>query len=365
MKKIVIVIGTRPNFIKITRFKELSANYPDLTLKLVHTNQHFDDKMAGIFFQQFDIQIDHFLPHFKGTPAAHMGHIIKELDDWFEVESPDLVVVVGDVNSTLCGALVANKRGIPLAHLESGLRSNDERMPEEINRILTDRITDIFFVTEESGRKNLRKEGVEDSCIYMVGNSMIDTLVHFQPNIQESDILETLNLSGKEYALVTLHRPSNVDSEEELRKVHSFLAEVSNILPVVFPIHHRTTQKIKLYNLEDDFNALDNCQLIDPQGYFSFQRLIAGATVVITDSGGIQEETTFLGIPCITLRENTERPVTIDVGTNQLMNFDAEKMVRIIRERDYKKGRRPDLWDGETTHRVLDILYNYLKEEKK
>ena len=364
MKKVVVVIGTRPNFIKITRFKTLAEKQEGITLKLVHTNQHFDDKMAGIFFQQFNIEIDHYLSHFNGRPAAHMGHIIKELDDWFEMESPDLVMVVGDVNSTLCGALVANKRGIPLAHLESGLRSNDERMPEEINRILTDRITDIFFVTEESGRKNLLKEGVDPARIHFVGNSMIDTLVHFQDQIQESDILEKLDLKNQEYALVTLHRPSNVDSLKDLLLVFDFLRDVSDILPVVFPIHHRTVQRIKEHGLEQEFKGLKNCMLIEPQGYFSFQKLISGANIVITDSGGIQEETTFLGIPCITLRENTERPVTIDVGTNRLMDFDAKEIIRIIRDSDFKAGRKPDLWDGETTPRVLKVIVEYLNTSR-
>ena len=355
MKKIVIVIGTRPNFIKITRFKRLAEELEGVEVKLAHTNQHYDEKMAGVFFNQFDIPIDHFIPHFSGSPNAHFGHIIQGLDAYFTAESPDLVVVVGDVNSTLAGALVANRLGIKLAHLESGLRSRDLEMPEEINRILTDRIADYYFVTEPAGEINLLEEGVSSDKIFYVGNTMIDTLVFFRESIKSSSILETLGVH-EEYALVTLHRPSNVDSEADLVKILNFFKEVSQTLKIVFPVHHRTKAKIEQFELTDQFNELDQCVLCDALDYFSFQKLISEATVVITDSGGIQEETTFLQIPCITLRENTERPVTITEGTNILMGFEAKEIVRIVRQRDYKNGRIPKFWDGHASDRIMKVI---------
>ena len=245
MRKIVIVIGTRPNFIKITRFKELAESFDDLSIQLIHTNQHYDNKMSGVFFKQFGIDVDHFLDRFEGSANAHFGHIIQGLDAYFTQEQPDLVVVVGDVNSTLAAAIVANRLGIKIAHLESGLRSNDREMPEEINRILTDKITDFYFVTEPSGTKNLLEEGVEESKIHFVGNTMIDTLVHFKNQISNSDVLEKIGVNDQEFCLVTLHRPSNVDQKADLEKICAFLTEVSANIKVVFPMHHRTRSSIE------------------------------------------------------------------------------------------------------------------------
>jgi len=360
MKKILIVIGTRPNFIKITRFKELARLTGSIDVKLVHTNQHFDDAMSGVFFKQFGIEVDHFIEPFKGSTNAHIGHIIQGLDHFVNLENPDLVVVVGDVNSTLAASIVANKLSIPIAHLESGLRSNDLEMPEEINRILTDKITDYYFVTEQSGIDNLKNEGVDDAKVFLVGNTMIDTLVHFKEDIEKSTILESLGVNDDEYCLITLHRPSNVDSEENILKVLNFLRELSKDVKVVLPLHHRTKAKIKLYGLKDEFDSLENCVLCDALDYFSFQNLIANSLVVVTDSGGIQEETTFLQIPCITLRENTERPSTITEGTNILMGFDVDEIVRMIRTKDFKKGRIPKYWDGNATERILNVLNEVL-----
>jgi len=356
MKKIIIVIGTRPNFIKVTRFKKLVADDPSVSIKLVHTNQHFDEAMSSVFFRQFGIEIDHFIAPYTGSSTAHMGHIMMGLDAYFNSESPDLVIVVGDVNSTLAGAIAANKRGFKLAHLESGLRSRDRAMPEEINRILTDKITDYYFVTEKSGSDNLLAEGVDPSKIFFVGNTMIDTLVYFKDQIESSLVLAELNIYERPYALVTLHRPSNVDEEKNLVKVADFLKEVSKELCVVFPVHHRTQQNIERLGLGKHFEALDNCVLCDPLDYFSFQKLIAHSEIVITDSGGIQEETTFLRVPCVTLRENTERPVTIEVGTNTLMGFDADRIVDMIRKREFKIGQIPEMWDGHATERIMKLI---------
>lgn len=229
-------------------------------------------------------------------------------------------------------------------------------MPEEINRILTDKITDHYFVTEPSGSKNLLNEGVDESKIHFVGNTMIDTLVHFEPQISGSKILDELKVGEQEYCLVTLHRPSNVDSKEDLEKIYSFLKEVSAQITIVFPMHHRTRSSINRHGLTEEFESLTNCIICESLDYFSFQKLIADSTIVVTDSGGIQEETTFLGVPCITLRENTERPVTITEGTNEMMSFDAPRIIEIISNRDFKKGQKPHLWDGNATQRILETL---------
>jgi UDP-N-acetylglucosamine 2-epimerase (non-hydrolysing) len=360
MRKIIIVIGTRPNFIKITRFKELVSSYPDLSIELIHTNQHYDDAMSGVFFKQFGIEVDHFLERYEGSANAHFGHIIQGLDAQFQLKSPDLVMVVGDVNSTLAAALVANRLGIKIAHLESGLRSDDLSMPEEINRILTDKITDYFFVTEPSGRDNLLHEGVDPSKIYYVGNTMIDTLVHFDAQIHQSNVCQELGIGDREYSLITLHRPSNVDSEEDIRKILSLLMALSNEIRIVFPMHHRTRASIQKHGLTEAFDQLENCVICDSLDYFSFQKLISDSLIVITDSGGVQEETTYLGIPCITLRENTERPITITEGTNEMMSFDSEKLIDIISNRTFKRGVRPQLWDGKATERILEHIDQFL-----
>lgn len=364
MKKIIIVIGTRPNFIKITRFKELIRNYGQLSLKLLHTNQHYDEAMSGVFFKQFGIEVDHFLNKFEGSANAHFGHIIQGIDSYFRDEKPDLVFVVGDVNSTLAAALVANRLGIKIAHLESGLRSNDLDMPEEINRILTDKITDYYFVTEPSGIENLISEGVEEEKIHFVGNTMIDTLVHYSPQIASSKILSELKVNDKEYCLVTLHRPSNVDKLEDIEKIYSFLSCVGEHVQIVFPMHHRTRSSITKYGLLEDFQSLKNCVICESLDYFSFQHLISKSIIVVTDSGGIQEETTFLGIPCITLRENTERPITITEGTNEIMDFDAQRIIDIISNRKFKKGKRPELWDGNATQRIVDTIDHLLNSSE-
>ena len=360
MRKIVIVIGTRPNFIKITRFKELAESFDDLSIQLIHTNQHYDNRMSGVFFKQFGIDVDHFLDRFEGSANAHFGHIIQGLDAYFTQEQPDLVVVVGDVNSTLAAAIVANRLGIKIAHLESGLRSNDREMPEEINRILTDKITDFYFVTEPSGTKNLLEEGVEESKIHFVGNTMIDTLVHFKNQISNSDVLEKIGVNDQEFCLVTLHRPSNVDQKADLEKICAFLTEVSANIKVVFPMHHRTRSSIEKYGLSEAFDGIENLIICSSLDYFSFQKLISNSTIVVTDSGGIQEETTFLEIPCITLRENTERPITITEGTNILMDFDAQRIIDIISSRNFKKGKKPHLWDGNSTQRILETISKVL-----
>jgi UDP-N-acetylglucosamine 2-epimerase (non-hydrolysing) len=267
-----------------------------------------------------------------------------------------MIMAVGDVNSTLCAAIVANKNNIPLAHLESGLRSNDKTMPEEINRILVDELTDHFFVTEDSGIKNLLNEGKNKDNIHFVGNTMIDTMVAFEKEIQSDNILEKLNVAKKEFILMTLHRPSNVDNNKNLLKFVDLLKKISISNTVVIPFHPRTINKLKEYNLWNTIVEIENIIRLKPIGYFSFQKLISHSKMVITDSGGIQEETTFKNIPCITIRENTERPITISEGTNTLISLNVNDILIKIKEFGSRSGKTPRFWDGKATVRILDII---------
>jgi UDP-N-acetylglucosamine 2-epimerase (non-hydrolysing) len=361
-KRILLLVGTRPNFIKITQFKKVILNYSHIELKIVHTGQHFDSNMADVFFKQFQLVPDFFLNISQKSVASQIGAIMMGLEklinnDFF----PDLLIVPGDVNSTLAGALVANKMNIKLAHLESGLRSNDKNMPEEINRILTDQITDYYFVTEESGLKNLEHEK-QKGKIYYVGNTMIDTLVAFETEINTSNILIELSLIEQEYVLMTIHRPSNVDTEKGLRKLIALLIALSKNYKIVFPIHPRTIKQMEYFGIKE-INELKNLIILKPMGYFEFQKLIKHAKFIITDSGGIQEETTYRRIPCLTLRENTERPITVDMGTNTLVPFDLKiisKFITQIENNQYKEGTIPSLWDGKATERIMEIINSIL-----
>ncbi len=356
-KKIYILVGTRPNFIKVTRFKDLAGN--DFDIQIIHTGQHFDANMADIFFQQLNLQPDYFLEVGGMSPTSQIGKIILRMEELIhKIGTPEVLIVPGDVNSTLAGAIVANKMGINLAHLESGLRSTDARMPEEHNRILTDYLADICFVTEPSGIENLKAEK-NDAQIHYVGNTMIDTLVYFEPKIETSEILEQLAVTPNKYILVTFHRPSNVDNIENLGKVVQLLSKLSKILPVVLPLHPRTRKKLKENNLLTIIEDNHRIVLSPPMGYFEFQKLIKYSKAVITDSGGIQEETTFRQVPCLTVRENTERPVTITLGTNTLVPLDNKEILsklQQIMEGSYKNGVIPEFWDGKTTERILALL---------
>lgn len=359
MKTLLILIGTRPNFIKVTRFKEVVASFPEWRVLIVHTGQHYDKNMADVFFKQFGLEPDYFLDVQPASPASQMGEIMIKLEQLIgEIGKPNLMMVPGDVNSTLAGALVANKMDILLAHLESGLRSNDRAMPEEINRILTDEITDHYFVTEKSGLEHLKSESKKGK-MHFVGNTMIDTLVHFEDQIDQSSILEKLNIKNKNFVLITLHRPSNVDHLEGLEKMLDLLKNLEKKYHLVFPLHPRTMNKLKSFGLEKKLNEIRNLINVPPLGYFEFQKLVKHAKLVITDSGGIQEETTFRKVPCITLRDNTERPITCELGTNTLLPFENDKIFKTVEQIEsgsYKKGEIPELWDGKTTERILEII---------
>lgn len=363
-KKVGIVVGTRPNFIKITQFEKVFKSYGDLfQFKLIHTGQHYDANMSDVFFQQFKLRKPDVFLETKGmTPVVQIGEIISQLGGLLETWKPDILITPGDVNSTLAAAIAANKTGTRLAHLESGLRSFDRSMPEEINRLLTDEITDEYFVTEQSGLDHLAHEQAAGT-VHFVGNTMIDTLVAFQDEISQSNVLETYDLVSGEFVLMTMHRPANVDTKENLKKLLTILNHATKNYKIVFPIHPRTRKSLVEHGLMSEVEENEKIILTAPLDYFAFQKLTAECKFVLTDSGGIQEETTFRQVPCLTLRPNTERPSTIDVGTNTLVPFDTTivtSYIDQITDGTYKKGRVPELWDGKATERIVKILSEIL-----
>ncbi len=361
MKKVLVVIGTRPNFIKVTQFKKEAQKNPNLDMKIVHTGQHFDSKMTDVFFEQFNLIPDYFLDIAKNTSAnGQIADIMVKLENLINaVFRPDLLVVVGDVNSTLAAAVTANKMNVKIAHLESGLRSFDKTMPEEHNRIITDRISDFFFITEQSGWDNLKKEGVEEERMFFVGNTMIDTLIAFSDEIEKSPVLQEKQLNKDNYVLITMHRPATVDNKDGLLKLLELVRFISKTSKIVFPIHPRTLKKIQEYKLNDEYMQIANLIFVEPLDYFAFQKLIKYSHFVITDSGGVQEETTFVKKPCLTLRANTERPSTVEVGTNTLSPFDLDIIkvhISNIQSGKYKEGSIPKYWDGKSTQRIVEII---------
>lgn len=357
---IYVLVGTRPNFIKVTRFKEVASQYKGMEVSIIHTGQHYDEKMADVFFRQFKMVPDHFLNIASASPNKQVAEIMIKLEDLIDrIGKPDIFLVAGDVNSSLAGALFANKLSIKLGHIEAGLRSFDRTMPEEINRLLTDELSDVFFVTESSGMEHLLKEGKNPNSIHFVGNTMIDTMVAFEKEIESSSILEQLQLSDGNFVLMTMHRPATVDNRIELDKLLQLIEHVSKRYKIVFPIHPRTIKNAREFGLFDRIQ--NNKQLIctDPLDYFSFQKLVKHCAFILTDSGGIQEESTYRGKACLTLRPNTERPVTVTEGTNTLVPFDLniiKEYLSQIENGGYKKGVVPKYWDGKATERILDLI---------
>lgn len=363
-KKVGIVVGTRPNFIKITQFEKAFADYGELfEFKLIHTGQHYDANMSDVFFEQFKLRKPDVFIETKGlSPVVQIGEIISQLGVLLEEWQPDILITPGDVNSTLAAAIAANKTGTRLAHLESGLRSFDRSMPEEINRLLTDEITDEYFVTEQSGLDHLETEKAAGR-VHFVGNTMIDTLVAFDDEIQKSIVLNDYGLVSGEFVLMTMHRPGNVDTKENLLKLLQILSHATQNYSIVFPIHPRTRKSLESHGLMNEVESNSKIILTPPLDYFAFQKLTAECKFVLTDSGGIQEETTFRQVPCLTLRPNTERPSTIDVGTNTLVPFDPEivtSYIDQITDGTYKTGVIPLLWDGQSTKRIVKILSDIL-----
>lgn len=363
MKKIISVVGARPNFMKVAPIDRVLRTFPDEIQHMIcHTGQHFDKKMSDVFFEDLEMPRPHFhLGISGGSHAEQTARIMMEFEKIVLEEKPDLVLVVGDVNSTLACSIVASKLHVKVAHVEAGLRSFDREMPEEINRMITDAISDYLFVTEKSGLVNLGNEGVNNDKIFFCGNVMIDSLANFLPKIEKSTLCQDMGLEIGKYVLMTFHRPSNVDDIVFLRRLVTMLNEVSAQRKVVFPIHPRTKNKLAEHGLSDQLH--ENVILLDPQGYIDFQSLVKNAELIVTDSGGIQEESTYLGVACLTVRENTERPVTITQGTNQLVGTDLDYVQTKIDEvlsGQVKDGGVPPLWDGKAANRIVNHLRELL-----
>ena len=361
--KILLVAGARPNFVKIApiirqlRAKGNESNTGNLSWKLIHTGQHYDYEMSKVFFEDFSIpEPDYFLNVGSWSHAQQTARIMVAFEKVCLEEKPDIVMVVGDVNSTLSSSITSKKLNIKVAHVEAGLRSGDMTMPEEINRIVTDSISDFLFVTEESGIENLIGEGKKKEQIFFVGNTMIDTLFY---SLEKLKRLKLSEINNTKYAIVTLHRPSNVDSKEKLRGILMALMEISRDMDVYFPIHPRTEKNINNYGLTNLIKD-SNIKTMPPKSYLKFLSLWKDASLVLTDSGGLQEETTALGIPCFTIRDNTERPVTIKEGTNKLVGAKREKIMdaySTFKNSVSKKRRIPAFWDGKAAERIVDVLY--------
>ncbi|WP_342833494.1 non-hydrolyzing UDP-N-acetylglucosamine 2-epimerase [Candidatus Hadarchaeum sp.] len=361
MMRVLHVVGARPNFMKVSPIMREMAKYPQkFNQILVHTGQHYDDEMSQVFFDELDLpRPDVYLGVGSGSHAEQTAKVMLAFEPVLLEQKPDIVLVVGDVNSTLACALVCSKLGVKVAHVEAGLRSFDRTMPEEINRVLTDQIADLLFTTERSANENLLREGVAQDKIYFVGNVMIDSLLRNKERALALDILNRYDLKPRAFALLTLHRPSNVDVPDVLAGIIDALEEIQSRLPIIFPAHPRTMRRIQEFGLEGKIARMSNLRVIKPLGYLEFLNLMANARLVLTDSGGIQEETTILGIPCLTLRDNTERPVTILQGTNTLVGTDPGRIVaeafNVLSGRA-KVGRMPELWDGHASERIVGIL---------
>lgn len=360
MRTILNVVGARPNFMKIAPIHRRMLQRGDVRPILVHTGQHYDHKMSHAFFTELGMpEPDQFLGVGSGSHAEQTGAVMIALEKLLMEIKPDAVVVVGDVNSTLAGALAAAKLNIPIAHVEAGLRSLDRNMPEEINRILTDSLADWLFITEQSGWDHLRREGIPVHKMHFVGNVMIDSLSEHLEKARAYPITHEIGVKINEYALVTLHRPSNVDNPELLHIILSALEELQKEIKIVFPVHPRTEKMFAKFGFNPRLEAMKNLIRIEPLGYLPFLRLMSEAAYLLTDSGGIQEETTWLDVPCLTLRESTERPVTITLGSNRLVPLETQAIIAhaaMARSGQLVRKRIPPLWDGRASERIVNIL---------
>lgn len=359
--RIISVVGARPNFMKVAPIHRAFQRYaPEFEHHIVHTGQHYDAAMSDAFFQDLEMpKPTVFLGIGSGSHAEQTAKVMIAFEQTCLELKPDIVIVVGDVNSTIACALVAVKLGIKTVHVEAGLRSYDRSMPEEINRIATDAICDYWFTTEESGNIILKESGFPEKNIFFVGNTMIDSLHFAMPKANESTILKELDIQPKQYGLVTMHRPSNVDEPEQLKSLLEILAEISTDRAIVFPMHPRTSSKIREYGFADIIRQGKELIITHPKGYIDFLALMKDADFVLTDSGGIQEETTVLGVPCITARTTTERPVTVELGTNILIQPNPQAISKALHDIVHlprKKGSIPPLWDGKAAERIAEIL---------
>jgi UDP-N-acetylglucosamine 2-epimerase (non-hydrolysing) len=357
--KIDLVAGARPNFMKVAPLYDAFVAAGGFEPRIIHTGQHYDAAMSKVFFE--DLQMPRpaaFLGVGSGTHGAQTARVMLAYEEHILKNRPDMIIVVGDVNSTLAGTLVGVKLHIPVAHVEAGLRSGDRTMPEEINRLVTDAVADVHFITEQSGIDNLRREGIPKEKLYLVGNVMIDSLLQHLPRARACSLaLDSFNLHPGNYGLVTLHRPSNVDNPEALRGILSVLCDIAKEIALLFPAHPRTQKN--LLPLLDSIGRPGTFHIVDPIGYLDFLALEASAKFIITDSGGIQEESTVLGVPCLTVRDTTERPVTVSEGTNTLVGINPMRLyqeIQHILHGNAKRGQIPSLWDGQTAERIVHII---------
>lgn len=367
--RIVHVVGARPNFMKVAPVMRAIAARGFAEQRLVHTGQHYDAAMSDVFFEDLGLpEPDEHLGVGSGTHAEQTARVMVEFEKVLLRERPDLVVVAGDVNSTVACALDAAKLHIPCAHIEAGLRSNDWAMPEEVNRVVTDRLCHLLLTPSPDGDENLLREGTPPERIFRVGNVMIDSLLANLPRARATRAAEAYGVAGAPFALLTLHRPSNVDDPAALEGIVSALEALQKDIQIVFPVHPRTLQRLEESGLAARLEATGRIRLLPPLGYLEFTGLEAECRLMLTDSGGLQEETTALGIPCLTLRDNTERPVTITHGTNELVGNDPERIVRAARaalSSDAKAGRIPDLWDGRAAERIADVFAAWWEQRQR
>jgi UDP-N-acetylglucosamine 2-epimerase (non-hydrolysing) len=364
---IQLIVGARPNFMKAAPVVEaLRRRHPNWRVELLHTGQHYDEKMSDLFFRELGMPEPSVnLGVGSGTPAVQTARIMMALEEIFVRERPDIVVVFGDVNSTLAAALVATKLEIAVAHVEAGLRSFDRTMPEEINRLVTDAIADMLFITEESARTNLMREGAPEEKVFFVGNTMIDTLLKHAARAKALGVAQRFGLEKGRFAVATLHRPSNVDDPGSLRRVAAAFTRLADDgVPIVFPVHPRTVARLRDFGLLAEFERRPRVMLVEPMGYLDFLGLMSEAGVILTDSGGIQEESLILGVPCITLRWNTERPVTLNGGANVLVGNDPERIIShaltVLRGERTVSAAPPPLWDGKASERIAEALADFL-----
>jgi UDP-N-acetylglucosamine 2-epimerase (non-hydrolysing) len=368
--RLLNVVGARPNFMKMAPLLHELSKCPGFISYLLHTGQHYDDAMSQVFFQDLQIPKPDFnLAVGSGSHAVQTAEIMKRFEEACIRLRPDLVIVAGDVNSTLACSLTAAKLQISVAHIEAGLRSFDRSMPEEINRILTDALSDFLFTTEESGNGNLRREGIAEEKIHFVGNTMIDSLVRCSETLRQAQFKKSfLSLNGMPYFIATIHRPATVDNPQQLLRVLDIFESASQLAPLIFITHPRTMDRLRQVKMNSGLVCINDCAakiqrgscyVLPPLGYLEFLQLMSKSTAVLTDSGGVQEETTFLGIPCLTLRNNTERPITIALGTNQIVGIDRQKILTSldnIMRGHWKKASIPPLWDGRAAERVVGVL---------
>jgi UDP-N-acetylglucosamine 2-epimerase (non-hydrolysing) len=356
-----LIVGARPNFVKIApiieALKEKENQGSNLRYRLIHTGQHYDKRLSDSFFIQLQIpEPDFNLGAGSGTQAEQTSSIMLGYEKVLNIKKCDLCIVVGDVTSTMACAIVAKKNNILVAHVEAGIRSGDWNMPEEINRVVTDSISDLFFTTSKNATDNLIQNGVKPNSIFFVGNTMIDTLLKNINNFKPTKIWYTENLENEKYLVLTLHRPSNVDNDKALYDLVNIISENTLGIKIIFPVHPRISNRV------NKLLTSKNIVIIEPQGYFEFNFLVKNSIGVITDSGGVTEETTVMGIPCITLRENTERPETVSLGTNELVGSDKEKIITNLKKMingQWKQGKIPELWDGDASVRIINIIDNY------